>query len=98
MAKNEILGDDWIGETHFDYEPVRDTTHHLNVTTGGNDEMEDIGPPPGMGGPPGPTVELGYWWNDGATWAMHHTTPRATLFGPNTTPYGVRNTGDFATQ
>ena len=48
MANNEILGDGWIGETHFDYAPVWDTTHHRNAATDGHDEMDDIGQPPGL--------------------------------------------------
>ena len=50
MAKDEVLGEDWIGETHFDYLPVSETTHRRDITTDGTDEMEDIGPPPD---PPG---------------------------------------------
>ena len=48
MAREEQLGEEWVGETHFDYYPVQESTHRQNVTTDGDDTMEDIGPPPGL--------------------------------------------------
>ena len=41
--KDELLGEEWIAETHFTYEPVRETVERHNVTTAGHNADYDIG-------------------------------------------------------
>ena len=57
-----------------------------NITTDGEDAMEDIGPPPGLEPPEDQLLD--YWTKDGTTWVRHHVTPRTTLFDPKSTPDG----------
>ena len=80
MARDELLGEEWVGETHFDYYPVQEPIHRQNITTDGEDAMEDIGPPPGLELPE--DQQLDHWTKDGTTWVRHHVTTRTTLFDP----------------
>ena len=43
MGHDEILGEEWVGETHFDYHPVREPLHRQHITTGGETQWNTLG-------------------------------------------------------
>ena len=87
-AQDDVLGEHWVGETHFYYLPDSVSVHRHNVTTDGTDAKQDIGPPPGLELPSDAQSNLDHWSKEGTMWTRHHTTPRTTLFDPKSTPDG----------
>ena len=44
MSRDEARGEDWVCEIHFENLPVPEMKYRRDITTDGNDEMEDLGP------------------------------------------------------